>query len=69
MKTKSINCKNIHDIKYDIKINLDRKKLSKVCKNNSRTAGKDSVTDVFILTSSKSLEMIKINVLTTDKQS
>ena len=56
-------------MKYDIKINLDRKKLSKVCKNNSRTAGKDSVTDVFILTSSKSLEMIKINVLTTDKQS
>ena len=47
-------------MKCDIKINLDRKKLSKVCKNNSRTAVKESVTDVFSLTSDKSLEVIKI---------
>ena len=50
----------MYEIKYYIKINLDRKNQSKVCKNNSRTAAKDNVTDVFILTSDKSLEMIKI---------
>ena len=48
---------------YDIKINLDRKNRSKVSKNNSRTAAWDNVTDVFILTSGKSLEMIKINYI------
>ena len=37
-------------------MNLDRKNLPKVCKNNSRTAAKDA----FILSSDKSLEMIKI---------
>ena len=42
-------------------MNLDRKNLSKVYKKNSRAAAKDIVTDVFILTSDKSLEMIKIN--------
>ena len=46
-------------MKYDMKINLDRKNLSKVCKSNSRTPAKDIVADVFILTSGKSLEMIK----------
>ena len=49
----------MYEIKYDIKTNLDRKNLSKVCKNNSKTTAKDNVTDVFILTSEKSLEMIK----------
>ena len=34
--------------------------MSKVCKNNYRTAATDNVTDVFILTSDKSLDMIKI---------
>ena len=47
-------------MKYDIKIDLERKNLSKVCKNNSTTAAKDNVTNVFILTSDKSLQMIKI---------
>ena len=42
-------------------MNLDRKNLSKVYTNNSRTSAKDIVTDVFILTSDKSLEMIKID--------
>ena len=42
------------------KKNLDIKNLSKVSKNNSRTAAKDNVTDVLILTSDKPLEMIKI---------
>ena len=32
------------------KINLDRKNLLKVCKNNSRSAVKDNFTIVFILT-------------------
>ena len=50
----------MYGIKYDIKINLDRKNLSKVCKNNSRTTAKDNVADVFILTSDKSLEMIDV---------
>ena len=39
----------MYDIKYDIKINVDGKNVSKVCKNNSRTAVKDNVTDVFLL--------------------
>ena len=39
---------------------MTSKYLSKVCKNNSRIAAKDNVTDVFMLTSDKSLEMIKI---------
>ena len=47
------------NIKYDTKINLGRKNLSNFCKNNSKTAAKDTVTDVFILTLDKSLEMIK----------
>ena len=50
----------MYDIKYDIKINIGRPILSKSCKNNSRTAAKDNVTDVSILTSGKSLEIIKI---------
>ena len=33
-------------IKYDIKINLDRKN---VCKNNYRTAANDNITEVLIL--------------------
>ena len=33
-------------MKYDIKIDLGRKNLSKVCKDNSRTAAKDNVTNV-----------------------
>ena len=48
LKLKTSTAKNIYDIKYDIKIDLDRKNLSKVCKN-----------DVFILTLNRPLEMIK----------
>ena len=48
-----------NNIKYDTKINLDRKNLSNFCKNNSKTAAKDIVTDVFIPTLDMSLEMIK----------
>ena len=50
----------MQDVEYGIKINLDGKSLSKVCKNNSRAATNDNVTDAFILTSNKSLKMTKI---------
>ena len=41
----------MYDINFDIKINLDRKNLSKVCKNNPEAAVKDNVTKLFMLTS------------------
>ena len=47
-------------MRYEIKTNLDRKNRSQVCKNNSRAIVKGNVTNVFILTSDKSLKMIKI---------
>ena len=47
-------------MRYEIKINLDRKNRSQVCKNNSRPIVKGNVTNAFILTSDKSLKMIKI---------
>ena len=37
----------MYDIKYDIKINLDRKDLWKVSKNNPEIAVKDNVTELF----------------------
>ena len=37
-------------MKYNIKINLDRKNLLKVCKNNPETAVKDNVIELIIMT-------------------
>ena len=55
---------NIYYIKYDIKINLDRKNMPKICKNSPEIAVKDNVTQLFILNSDmpffNGLEVIKV---------
>ena len=41
----------MYDIKCDIKINLERKNVSNVCRSNPETAVKDNVIELFIMTS------------------
>ena len=72
-KTKRTNGKNICDIKYEIKVNRDRKDMSNVCKNNPETVVKDNGSELFSINNSdkscpNGLERSKIKIQTTDKQ-